>query len=108
MQRLFVYGTLAPGRSNHHILKGVAGSWQQATLKGTLFQQGWGAAMGYPGIIPSEDGDEIEGFVFSSKYLDEHWPRVDEFEGAGYTRKLVTVKIEGGVNKQAFVYALSE
>lgn len=51
MQRLFVYRTLAPGRANHHVLAGIPGTWEVATLRGELIEKGWGAAMGYPGII---------------------------------------------------------
>jgi len=69
MQRLFVYGTLAPGRANHKVLKSIPGSWETATLRRTLIQDGWGAEMGYPGIVPTEDGGEVEGFVFSSAHL---------------------------------------
>ncbi len=73
MQRLFIYGTLAPGRINHKIMEGIPGSWEAATLKGTLLQEGWGSSEGYPGIIPSKDGDEVEGFLFSSDYLSKNW-----------------------------------
>ncbi len=43
MQRLFVYGTLAPGRANHKVLMNIPGSWETVTLRGTLLQDGWGA-----------------------------------------------------------------
>ena len=107
MQRLFVYGTLAPGRVNHRVLESIPGSWETATLRGTLLQEGWGVAMGYPGIVPAEDGEEVEGFVFSSVYLADHWPRLDEFEGEGYQRVSVTVRVNGIHNVEAYVYALN-
>jgi hypothetical protein len=72
MQRLFVYGTLAPGRANHEVLKGIPGSWEAATLRVTLLQEGRGAAMVCPGVVPTEFGDEVEGFVFSSAHLASH------------------------------------
>ena len=52
VERLFVYGTLAPNSPNKHILKKIGGSWQEATVKGRLKTQkkGWGAKMGYDGI----------------------------------------------------------
>ena len=106
MQRLFVYGTLAPGRANHNILENIPGSWEPATLKGTLLQEGWGATMGSPGIIPTEDGDEVEGFIFSSTHLASYWPMLDEFEGEGYERVSVKVKINGTHDVEAYVYAL--
>lgn len=106
LQSLFVYGTLAPGRPNHHVLGEVPGTWRQATLRGRLFEEGWGATLGYPAIIPSDDGDEVQGFVFSSTELEAHWPRLDAFEGEGYERLAVTVNVEGSGRLDAYVYAL--
>jgi gamma-glutamylcyclotransferase (GGCT)/AIG2-like uncharacterized protein YtfP len=105
--RLFVYGTLAPGRSNAHVLAGVPGSWQPATVRGTLFQEAWGAAAGYPGVILSDAGDEVPGFVFSSEALPDHWPRLDAFEGEGYTRVSVAATLADGTVVDACIYALS-
>ena len=107
MQRLFVYGTLAPSRANHKILESIPGSWEAATLRGTLLQEGWGVAMGCPGIVPTADGDEVEGFVFSSAHLADHWPRLDALEGEGYERVSVTVRVNGTHDVEAYVYALS-
>lgn len=106
-ERLFVYGTLAPGRSNHHLLKDIPGIWKTATLKGKLLNEGWGSAMGYPALIPSEDGDEIEGYVFSSEHLTEYWSALDEFEGDGYRRVVVDVRVDDDTLLKAYVYALN-
>ena len=105
--RLFVYGTLAPGRPNEHILADVPGKWEQAIVKGTLFPEGWGAAAGYPGIVLDEHGEEVEGLLFSSASLSEHWARLDEFEGEGYERVLTTATLNDGTAVQAYIYRLS-
>lgn len=106
-ERLFIYGTLAPGRSNHHHMADIQGDWQPATLRGRLYEEGWGAAAGYPAIVPGEDGDPVAGFVFSSDHLGAHWSRLDAFEGEGYLREQVTVTLEDGTPVEAFVYSLN-
>ena len=107
MHRLFVYGTLAPGRPNEHVLADVPGSWEPATVTGSLLQEGWGAAFGYPGITLDKHGSEVKGFLFSSEQLAKHWARLDEFEGEGYERILTTVKLEDGTAVEAYIYQLS-
>lgn len=108
MQRLFVYGTLAPGRANAHVLEGIDGRWEEAAVTGKLYPAGWGAAQGFPGLVPDECGDEVRGFVFSSDQLAAHWQRLDDFEGEGYLRVLATVTRKDGSKIEAFLYALSE
>ncbi|HEY0661998.1 MAG TPA: gamma-glutamylcyclotransferase family protein [Lysobacter sp.] len=105
--RLFVYGTLAPGRSNEHVLADIPGEWQPAAVTGRLFEEGWGAAAGYPGIVLDEHGDEVHGFLFSSESLDQHWARLDEFEGEGYERVLALAKLPDGTTVEAYIYRLS-
>ena len=95
------------GRPNEHLLADVPGEWQPATVTGTLFQEGWGAASGYPGIVLDEHGDEVAGFLFSSENLAEHWIRLDKFEGEGYERVLTTVKLTNGSTVEAYIYKLS-
>ncbi len=106
--RLFVYGTLTPGQSNAHVLADLAGSWQKATVNGTVYQVNWGTACGYPGILLNLDDAEVSGLIFASDDLPAHWQRLDAFEGEGYTRVLVTARTECGSSVQAFVYSLSE
>jgi len=106
--RLFVYGTLAPGRPNEHVLAGVPGEWEPATVRGDLLEEGWGAAAGFPAIIVNEHGPEVHGFLFSSEHLSEHWQRLDDFEGAGYERALTTVTLREGEKAEAYIYVLRE
>ena len=105
-ERLFVYGTLAPGRPNAHVMDGMVGTWTPATARGTLLPEGWGASAGYPAIVLDDDGPEVPGLVFSSEDLPAHWDRLDEFEGEGYDRVLTTVRVADGQQVRAFVYAL--
>ena len=108
IQRLFVYGTLVPGGPNEHVLSEIGGSWEAATVSGTLRQEGWGATMGYPGIVLDEHGDEIQGFLFSSEKLSDHWARLDEFEGESYERVMTVVKLKGNRTVNAYIYELKE
>jgi len=108
INNLFVYGTLAPGRPNEHILKEIGGSWQDASVTGKLYQKGWGASMGYPAIILDKKGEKIEGFLFSSKSLSLHWGDLDKFEGKEYKRIIATVKLKNGTKVDAFIYSLKE
>ncbi|MEM7561619.1 MAG: gamma-glutamylcyclotransferase family protein [Pseudomonadota bacterium] len=107
MEKLFVYGTLAPGRPNHDVMEKIPGHWEAATLKGELLNEGWGAEQGCPGIVPSDTGEEVEGFVFSSEHLAEHWSMLDDYEGSGYKRVPVIVKMSNGETTEAYVYALN-
>jgi len=107
MERLFVYGTLAPGRANHGVVESIPGTWETATLRGVLLDDGWGSNMGFPGIVPTEDGEDVQGYVLSSHSLSKYWAMLDEFEGGGYRRTTVSVRIETGDVVEAWVYALN-
>ena len=108
MQRLFVYGTLAPGRPNEHVLSGLGGRWEPATMRGTLHPEGWGASMGYPGIALSESAGEVEGLLFTSERLEDFWAELDAFEGEAYQRLRGQARLEDGTRVEAWVYALKE
>lgn len=126
-ETLFVYGTLAPGKPNHHVLADIPGTWQVATLHGELVAKGWGAKLGSPAIIPAPsviltspnmlpskaaasiqrtDAPWVSGVAFSSSELHQHWPMLDAFEGAAYARLLVAITlIEPQTVISAYVYA---
>ncbi len=103
--RLATYGTLAPGRVNHHQLADLEGFWRQGTVRGRLVEAGWGAELGYPGLILDPPEQVIEVFVFESPELPDHWLRLDAFEGAGYRRVVTQVRTVDG-DLEASIYVI--
>lgn len=107
--RLFVYGSLAPGRPNAHVLADVPGTWHAATVRGTLVHAGWGAEMGFPDIVPAagpNEGEVVEGFVFISAELAALWVGLDALEGADYRRVVISAQLAERT-VQAQIYALA-
>ncbi len=106
--RLFVYGTLRPGEPNEHILAEIDGSWQPGSVRGALLDKGWGAALGYPGIILDDTAGQVQGMVLTAAGLTAYWARLDEFEGPGYERVGTSVKLHDGSVVEAQIYVLRE
>ena len=106
INKLFVYGTLGPGRPNEHILKNIGGSWESGSITGKLLQKGWGASMGYPAIVLDCKGEQVDGFIFNSSKLSEHWQELDEFEGEAYERVVASVTLGDMTTVSAYIYAL--
>lgn len=106
-ERLATYGSLAPGRINNGELAGLDGTWTQGTVKGRLVSEGWGAALGFPGLVLDPSGDDVQVFVFASLDLPQHWPRLDAFEGARYRRTVANVTTATGI-VEASIYVLAE
>lgn len=94
--RLATYGTLAPGKVNHHQLEALRGEWFKGIVHGKLVNAGWGAAKGCPGIIFSEKTDAVTVHIFQSENLPAHWERLDAFEGDGYRRVEVVAETPQG------------
>jgi gamma-glutamylcyclotransferase (GGCT)/AIG2-like uncharacterized protein YtfP len=92
LRRLATYGTLAPGRPNHHQLDRLEGRWLAGHVNGMLVEAGWGAGLGY---------------VFESVDLPARWARLDAFEGPGYERVVTTVRTSTG-DIDASIYVLVE
>jgi gamma-glutamylcyclotransferase (GGCT)/AIG2-like uncharacterized protein YtfP len=90
LERLATYGTLAPGRPNHHQLDRLEGRWLKGHVDGMLVDAGWGANLGYPALVLGA-GSAIDVDIFESVDLPAHWARLDTFEGPGYERVVTTV-----------------
>ena len=88
---LAVYGTLAPGKPNHHVVTPLGGEWTDGLIEGELLPMGWGADLGYPGFRPREGGEAVAVQVLRASLLASAWPNLDRFEGPGYERILVPV-----------------
>lgn len=106
-QHLFVYGSLAKGRKNAHVLENIGGFWSPASIYGRLIADGWGSDLGYPGLVLDENAALVDGFVFSSPDLQSHWEKLDSFEGEEYNRVLAEVLLSNNKPLDAFVYVLN-
>jgi gamma-glutamylcyclotransferase (GGCT)/AIG2-like uncharacterized protein YtfP len=110
MPALIIYGSLAPGESNHSVMEPVKGEWRKAIIKGKLQEGGWGSALGYNGFIPvdSKDAEIIKAYVLFSEDLPLHWDYLDEFEGDGYDRIQTEYELENGQTGMGYIYALKQ
>ncbi|MEM1411445.1 MAG: gamma-glutamylcyclotransferase family protein [Pseudomonadota bacterium] len=106
-QRLFVYGSLQPGGSNHDVLDGIDGTWEPATVRGRLLEAGWGSGLGYPGLVLDGAGPAVPGAVLTSASLADHWARLDAFEGEDYERSDATVTLASGRTVPVQLYTVS-
>jgi gamma-glutamylcyclotransferase (GGCT)/AIG2-like uncharacterized protein YtfP len=107
---LAVYGTLAPGRPNHHVVAPLGGEWTDGLIEGDLLPVGWGAALGYPGFRPRVGGDAVAVQVLTAPSLATAWPTLDRFEGPGYQRILIPVfgtEIGGGEAGERRLYTVA-
>jgi gamma-glutamylcyclotransferase (GGCT)/AIG2-like uncharacterized protein YtfP len=101
--RLATYGSLAPGRPHHAHVAALRGRWLRGTVRGRLVEEGWGAALGFPALVLDPEGPVVEVQVLESADLPAHWSRLDDFEGPGYERVLVTVTTDDGA-VEAYLY----
>lgn len=111
---LFVYGTLAPGQVNEHILARLSGTWLPARVVGSLHQSGWGSEHGFPGLrLPSNEdsqaarlNDTVEGFLFASPDLADAWSELDAFEGSDYRCEVTTALLPSGKAVACAIYTV--
>ena len=94
-QHLAVYGSLAPGRSNHHVVAPLGGEWTDGCIEGDRVAVGWGAALGFNAFRPRVGGSAVDVKVLSAATLPSAWAELDQFEGEEYQRVLVPVFSRG-------------
>jgi gamma-glutamylcyclotransferase (GGCT)/AIG2-like uncharacterized protein YtfP len=105
VQTLAVYGTLAPGQPNHHVVAPLGGAWTDGVVEGDLYPVGWGAALGYPAFRPRAGGPAVAVHVLTAPKLAAAWPELDRFEGPGYRRILVPVFSPGPDRERLYTVA---
>jgi gamma-glutamylcyclotransferase (GGCT)/AIG2-like uncharacterized protein YtfP len=93
-ESLFIYGSLQPGAPNEHVLSAVEGCWEPAFVRGRLVDAGWGAELGYPGLIIDNEGQEVHGQLFTSSALGAKLAELDQLEGEEYTRTVLTAVLK--------------
>jgi gamma-glutamylcyclotransferase (GGCT)/AIG2-like uncharacterized protein YtfP len=106
MDKIFVYGTLKLGEKNSYLLDRIGGEWIEATVKGSLHEEGWGSKFGCPGIKVDEKGQIVRGYVFRSDKLEENISFFDEFEGGEYKRTINDITLKNGLTTKAYIYQL--
>ncbi len=104
--RLATYGTLSPGQPNHGQMDGMIGTWSRGTVRGHRYASGWGAAVGFPGLVADPNGPEVPVYLFDSIDLPANWARLDAFEGEGYIRSVIEVTTASG-SVPAQIYLLA-
>lgn len=102
---LATYGTLGPGRPNHHQVEMLRGEWTTGFVRGQLRNDGWAAEQGFPGLVLGER-DKIAVDLLRSEDLPGHWARLDAFEGDGYRRVVARVATANG-SVDACIYVLA-
>jgi gamma-glutamylcyclotransferase (GGCT)/AIG2-like uncharacterized protein YtfP len=106
MDKIFVYGTLKLGEKNSYLLDRIGGEWIEATVKGSLYKEGWGSKFGCPGIKVDEKGQVVRGYIFRSDKLEENISFFDEFEGGEYKRTITDITLKNGLTTKAYIYQL--
>lgn len=95
-RRLAVYGSLAPGEVNHHVIADLPGSWEDGIVTGVLHAPEPGSTSQFPALRWRAGGPPVTARLFVSDALPAQWERLDAFEGAAYRRILVPVHSESG------------
>jgi gamma-glutamylcyclotransferase (GGCT)/AIG2-like uncharacterized protein YtfP len=103
--KLAIYGSLGPGRENEHVMTAIGGAWRDGfAMPGVREDRGWGASLGYPGLVWKTGAASVDVVVFESRNLPAHWADLDAFEGEEYARLYVMLTPP----EIAFTYALRE
>ena len=87
-RRLAVYGTLAPGRSNDHMLSQLDGQWLDGHVRGEVQERD-----GFP-VFSWRNGPSVPVRILDAPALSQTFERLDQFEGAKYRRILVPVQVK--------------
>lgn len=97
--RLAVYGSLAPGESNHDRVESLGGRWQTGCVRGRRSVRTW------PVFTWDEAAPPVAVHVLETAALRNHWPLLDAFEGTDYRRILVLVRLADAAPAVANLYS---
>jgi len=100
--KLITYGTLMTGERNHRLCRNAI-SITPCTIKGTLYDTGWG----FPAFEQTSDT------VVHAEMIEipfEDWPNVDVLEGYPrlYDRKLIQATFADGSVDTGWVYIMNK
>lgn len=101
---LAVYGSLAPGEKNHWVVSRIDGEWVPGVVRGFEFEVTWGPAEGYEGFLPDESGNDVPVMVLISGQLEKNLRPIDDFQGDGFVRQIVSVTLTDETVLDAWIY----
>jgi gamma-glutamylcyclotransferase (GGCT)/AIG2-like uncharacterized protein YtfP len=101
-RKLAVYGTLAPGESNHHLLASCPGTWTSAAVPGRR------TVRRFPAFTYDPSAALVAVQMLDSPDLPDQWQHLDAFEGPDYPRILVPVYTGDHLLAVANLYASRE
>ncbi|HKL15093.1 MAG TPA: gamma-glutamylcyclotransferase family protein [Balneolaceae bacterium] len=104
--KLFVYGTLKPGQSMDHLLHSIGGTWEKGSVRGKFIGADEIPGFPYPGVILDDTAGTVDGYLFTSEYLSNHWNDLDRYEGSSYERVITQVTLRNGSVTDAYIYEL--
>ena len=104
--KLAIYGTLAPGKVNHHHIADLGGAWHDAAVHGHLDRVPCGIHEGLPAIVLDPAAALHPLKVLVCENLPAAWSRLDAFEGEEMQRLLVVLDSDGATPGVANIYAL--
>lgn len=102
--RLFVYGSLRAGETNEMaaLLHARSTHLGRGAVCGRLYAVDW-----YPGMVRSDDANDcVTGDVFELEpsSADRVLAKLDAYEGDGFARRVVRVRVDGETPVSAFAY----
>ena len=103
---LAIYGTLAPGKVNHHHIVDLGGTWRDAAVRGHLGRVPGGIHEGLSAMVVGTGEPLHPVKLLLCEALPAAWPRLDAFEGEEMQRHLVPLEGEDGITGVANIYAL--
>jgi len=98
--RVFVYGTLRRGGSNHFRMEG--GRWLgTASVRGRLYRVDW-----YPALTLDSEAGPVTGDLI--EVAEDRLPLLDDYEGSEYRRVMAQVTNAGGEQVSAWLWEWNE
>jgi gamma-glutamylcyclotransferase (GGCT)/AIG2-like uncharacterized protein YtfP len=87
--RLIVYGSLAPGETNHFLLTGLVGEWHPCQIRGHMCNY-----RGFKSFRYDHKGLKHPAWLLISLELPRVIAELDDFEGEEYERIIIPAQVD--------------
>lgn len=103
---LIAYGSLMPGKSNHHLVDDIQGEWITGTIQGHVVNPHWEMHGGYPvlSLDRSLEQTSVPVAILLAEDMNDWWDRLDYFEGDEYKRVMTKYQGYDGSQGRGWIY----